>query len=142
MSVFTLSWIPFWMLRNHNFEQLSQAEPSVAFDCAKYNLPRIREMMQETIPFLQECCRDILDLRSLRECAALDNIDFASKWHQAEMSFRHRTIFDFLQTPDTETQGLLFTNLPPFFSNKHFKAGLNIMRWSIKSSRVAERPLS
>lgn len=137
MSIYTLSWIPFWMLRNGNLQQLSQAEPNIPIVLIEYTLQEIRGMMHETIQFLQECCRDILNLRSLTNCAEMNDHEFATEWYEAKASFTHRSVFDFLRTPDAKTQQLVFNDLPSFFDKEHFKACLQILQWSIRPAKEA-----
>jgi hypothetical protein len=141
MSVYTLSWIPLWMLRNGNLQQLSQPDPNVPLVLAEYTLQEIRIMIKETISFLQECCRDILDLRSLTECVEINDDIFARHWYRVKASFTHRSVFDFLRRPDAQTEQLVFNNLPSIFTKEHFKAGLQITQWTIRPAKVATQPL-
>lgn len=90
MSLLNLSWIPFWMLRNSDLQRLSISISNVPVILTEHTLQHIRDMMQETIPFLQECCRGLLDLHELTTCAETSDEDFANIWYHPKVRSIHR----------------------------------------------------
>lgn len=138
IATLTLSWIPFWIHRNSNSESVSPAVAGPASLCVEYSGQKIREMMQETKMLLSECCRDILDLRDLSDCIEADHYHFAWRWWDIRLSFRHRTIFDFLQTRDM--QEFLTANTPPYFHTSYCGTELEVAQWTVNVSEGFQHP--
>ncbi|KAI7549570.1 hypothetical protein KC317_g14531 [Hortaea werneckii] len=132
----------FWFLNIYTDEgdpilanpQFSLDHPFTPFDTDD----EIEDMNVKARALISTCCRDILTVGTRQPSRMLDGVsgdefefdrlaDLAPR--DTFVTFTHRTVFDFLQTP--EMHRLLSEHVPPHFEDRMVAVHLEIAQWKL-----------
>ena len=114
------SYITFWLLCRSIKTRKGMLDPRFAFQDSNemVDIMNHEQAYAETRNFLDACCKDFLQISALRSDISDDDDDDDDDFRWIQVTFLHRTAFDFLNTEDM--QNLLNKHVPQHFKERHF----------------------